>query len=184
MQELVIDPLSAQVNADVGTVLYYSRRFDEAVPYFQRAIEIDPEHAFAHNNLGMTLVQKGRCDEGIAEIRKSMALEERNRPIDRVDLAYALAHCGKPKEAREVLRDMEKASNLEAASGHIAGLYAILGEEELAFQWLEKAYREHSALLTELKSEFWFENIRTDPRFAALLRRVGLADEGVVKKQY
>src|SRR5207245_873998 len=57
---------------------------------------------------------------------------------------------------------------------HIAALHSILGQKESAFEWLERAYRERSALLTELNSEFWFENIRSDPRFASLTKRVGL----------
>jgi len=171
---LELDPLSPQVNYEVGTVMYYSHRFDEAVPYFRKALDIDVNHADAHHNLGMTLVQMGVCDQGIEELHRSASLRGSNSPLYKVDLAYAQVHCGNSNEAREILREAEKVSNLEAAAAHIAALHSILGEKETAFEWLEKAYRERSALLTELKSEFWFENIRSDPRFVSLTKRVGL----------
>lgn len=171
---LELDPLSPQVNYEVGTTLYYARRFDEAVPYFRKALDFDVNHAWAHHNLGMTLVQMGVCDQGMEELQRSASLRGFVSPLLKVDLAYAYVHCGNSMAAREVLREAEKISNLEAAAAHIAALHSILGEKETAFEWLEKAYRERSALLTELKSEFWFENIRSDPRFASLTKRVGL----------
>ncbi len=171
---LELDPISARINTEVGTVLYYSHRFDEAIPYFQRALEIDKDHAWAHGNLGMTLIQKGLCKEGVAMLQKSVSLTGHISPLTRADLACGYALCGQSREAREILRELEKSSNLEDVAAYLAALHAILGEKELAFEWLEKAYKEHSVLLTELKSEFWFENIRSDPRFTTLLKRVGL----------
>src|SRR2546427_9860078 len=110
--------------------MYYSHRFDEAVPYFRKALDIDVNHADAHHNLGMTLVQMGLCDQGIQELQRSGSLRGPVSPLYKVDLAYAHVHCGNSKEAREILRAAEKVSNLQAAAADIAALLSSLAEKE------------------------------------------------------
>ena len=172
-----LDPLSVAVNQVAGSILYSAGRTDEAVGRLMRAIEIDPYAAFAHDNLGLVLCQEGKLDEGLVEIKKAMELDP-NNVMFMTDLCYAYASAGRPGDARSVLARVEADQRGGAAVRvppvALAGMYACLGETDRALDWLQKAFAEHSPYLCALKVEKWFDAIRADPRFAALLERVGL----------
>jgi adenylate cyclase len=178
-----LDPLSVAVNQVAGSILYFSGRTREAVGRLERAIEIDPQAAFAHDNLGLARCQDGNVDEGIAEIKKAMELDP-NNVMFMTDLCYAYASSGRPVEAKKILARVE-ADQRSNGAVHVppvalAGMYACLGETDRALEWLQKAYSEHSPYLCSLKSERWFEGIRADPRFVALLDRVGLGRKATI----
>jgi adenylate cyclase len=172
-----LDPLSVAVNQLAGSILYFAGRNSEAIERLGRAIEIDPDAAFAHDNLGLARCQEGKVDEGLGEIKKAMELDP-NNVMFMTDLCYAYAAAGRSGEAREVLARVEadQRSNdaVHVPPVALAGMYACLGETDRAFEWLQKAFSEHSPYLCSLKVERWFDGIRTDPRFVALLDRVGL----------
>lgn len=170
-----LDPLSVAVNQVSGTVLYYLGRYDEAIERFQRAIEMDPHAALAHNNLGQARFQKGQVEEGIREAKKAIEADPRNTMF-KVDLCYLYSKSGRMDEARRLLIQTEEAARTEhIPSVAIAGMYACVGENEKALDWLEKAYAEHSPYLASLKVERWFEALRRDRRFISLVQKVGLS---------
>ena len=178
-----LDPLSVAVNQVAGSILYFAGRNGEAAERLGRAIEIDPHAAFAHDNLGLARCQEGRVDEGVGEIKMAMELDPKN-VMFMTDLCYAYASAGRSGEARDVLARVEKDQRSNDAV-HVppvalAGMYACLGETDRALEWLEKAFSEHSPYLCSLKVERWFDGIRTDPRFLALLERLGLGQKVAV----
>ncbi|MDA4113057.1 MAG: tetratricopeptide repeat protein [Thaumarchaeota archaeon] len=178
-----LDPLSVAVNQVAGSILFFSGRTREAIGRLERAIEIDPQAAFAHDNLGLARCQEGNADEGIAEIKKAMELDP-NNVMFMTDLCYAYASAGRSDEAKMILARVE-ADERSNGAVHVppvalAGMYACLGETDRALEWLQKAYSEHSPYLCSLKVERWFEGIRADPRFVALLERVGLGRKAAV----
>jgi len=172
-----LDPLSVAVNQIAGSILYFAGREVEAIERLERAIEIDPSAAFAHDNLGLARCHEGKVDEALAEIKKAMELDPNNVMLA-TDLCYAYARAGRPAEARDVLArtEADKRSNpaLHVPPVALAGMHASLGETDRALEWLEDAFSEHSPYLSSLNVESWFDGIRTDPRFTALLERVGL----------
>jgi tetratricopeptide (TPR) repeat protein len=93
-----------------------------------------------------------------------------------VALAHALRAIGKKTEAEKILRDLERKAKGSSASPYtLATIYAGLGENEKAFEFLEKAYSEKSLdLVRSIKSDMVLDGLRPDPRFQDLLRRVGL----------
>jgi predicted Zn-dependent protease len=93
-----------------------------------------------------------------------------------VALAHAYAAVGRRAEATRILRDLERKSKQTSASPYtMATIYAGLGENDRAFEFLEKAYAEKSLGIPEsLKSDFLLDNLRPDPRFQNLLQRIGL----------
>jgi len=169
------DPLSVLIAANVGEVLLYARRYDEAIEACQKALELDPNYGMAHTHLAQTYVQKGRYAEAIAEFQQGIALSERN-PALLARLGHAYAVAGRRHEATQVLDELLKLSKRSYVPPYsIAQIYAGLGLKDEAFAWLEKAYRERSTYLGNLKREHTFDNLRSDVRFQDLLRRVGLS---------
>ncbi len=177
-----LDPLSVAVSQVAGSIFYSAGRNSEAMERLRRAIEIDPNAAFAHDNLGLALCQEGKVEEGVAEIDKALVLDPNNFGF-KTDLCYAYARAGMSDKAREVLSRVE-ANHARGDTAHVppvplAGMFASLGEADKALKWLEEAFLEHSPYLCTLNVERWFDGIRTDPRFVALLDKVGLGRKAV-----
>lgn len=171
-----LDPLSVPVNQIAGTIMHFAGKYHEAIERFQRALEIEPGAALAHNNLGLAQFEEGKVEEGIAEVRKALELDPKNMMF-RADFCYILCRSGREKEARDILVQAEAlASTQHVSPVAIAGMSSSLGENDRAMEWLEKAYLEHSPYLVSLRVERWFDNIREDPKFITLLRKMGVND--------
>jgi len=169
-----LDPVSAIATADVGYPLYYARRYDQALGHFRKGVELDPNLSWGHLWIGQVYLQQGRYDEAVDEIKKAIALSDGNvRDIATLGHAYALA--GKRAEALKVLDELQgRARQKYVSPFFIALVYTGLGEKDQAFEWLEKAYEERHPYLILIKVEPVFDGLRSDPRFADLVRRVGL----------
>ncbi len=116
-------------------------------------------------------------DEAIAECQKLLSLSGGTVP-HRLALARCYASAGRSEEAQEILHDvLTTAKGGYVPSGDVAAVYAALGEKERAFEWLERAYEERSIGMAYLVTDPRFDPLRSDPRFADLLRRVGLPEQ-------
>jgi DNA-binding winged helix-turn-helix (wHTH) protein/TolB-like protein/Tfp pilus assembly protein PilF len=165
-----IDPLSPWTNSNIGFVSYLARHYDEAILASQNTLELDPDFAVAHMISGLSYVQKNMHDESIAELQRAKA-----NPDSRALLAYAYAVAGKSREARKILEELDQLSKRRYVSPFpIAVAYSGLGENDRAFDALEKAYTDRSWGMGMLKVNPIFDGLRSDPRFAVLLRRVNL----------
>jgi TolB-like protein/DNA-binding winged helix-turn-helix (wHTH) protein/Flp pilus assembly protein TadD len=168
-----LDPLSAVIATDLGKELYFVRRYDEALVELRRAIELDPNFVGAHNWISDTLLEKRMYNDAVAELEKTKPFREERVYIRQT--AYLYARIGRRAEARAALRrSLELSKDKQVSSGAVALTYAALGDKNESFQWLEKAYTERSSFMTSLKYWSVFDPLRGDPRFADLLRRVGL----------
>jgi TolB-like protein/DNA-binding winged helix-turn-helix (wHTH) protein/Flp pilus assembly protein TadD len=169
-----LDPLSVIINTDVGEVLCYARQYDDAIEQSRKALEIDPDFILAHRVLGWAYEQKHMYTESVTELKKAMSLSG-----SRSDILGALGHVyaisGQKSAALEVLAELRRsAARNHDISADIAIVYAGVGDKDRAFEWLEKAYQERSAALVLLKVLPLLDPLHSDPRFADLLRRVGL----------
>lgn len=166
-------PSSFPVIANLGNAYHYARRYEEAIKHYQRALELNPRFERGHVAMGMAYVQLGKHEEAIAEIKQAISLRDEIRNTAALGYAYAVA--GKRAEARKVIDDLVELSKGEyVRTFYIAGIYAALGERDQAFAWLEKAYQDRHPQMTLIGVDPAFDPLRSDPRFAALLRRVGL----------
>jgi eukaryotic-like serine/threonine-protein kinase len=169
-----LDPLSLIINKNVGTILYYARRFDQSIDQYKKTLELDKDFVRTHFYLGMTYLQKAMYDEAIAEYRKAVTLSDGNTVIIAL-LGQAHAVVGNADEAMSKLEELkERAQREYVPAFNFALIHIGLGKRDQAFEWLEKAYEERSSWLVSLKVEPLFDSIRSDPRFADLVRRVGL----------
>ncbi len=173
-----LDPLSVRPHSDVGYALYFARRYDEAIEQFTKTIDMDPKFAPAHARLGATYVQKKMYEEAILELEKARALDDSpERPGRFAWPAYAYAVSGQRDKAHRMLAQLKKlARQRNIPPINFAIIYAGLGEKDQAFAWLEKVYEEgNGRTLGEVRVNPMFDSLRSDPRFANLLRRVNLA---------
>ncbi len=171
---LQLDPISPATSNMAGTSYLYARNYDKAIQHLKNALELDSSIATAQENLGFAYVCKGMVEEGIVEIQKANAISEGKDAVILADLAWAYSKAGKVDEARKILDGLvTTAKQGSGATTAIAGIYSILGERDSAFDWLQRAYDDHS-ISVSINVEWWFDNIRMDPRFSALLEKMGL----------
>jgi adenylate cyclase len=173
---LEFDPLSGTGSSYAGTVYLYAGRYDDAVVQFSNSLKVSPDSAYDTGNLGLAYVQKGMFDIGIKLIEK---VATKDAASSQNDLAYAYAKAGRPDDLRRLLAELLEAvnQNHELAVA-VAGAYANLGETDRAMEWLERAYNDRVAYLTSANSDFVFDRIRGDPRFQALMKKIGWTNTG------
>ena len=168
-----IDPLSLSINVSTGLPFYWSRRYDEAIEQFRRTLELDLSFPLSHVLLGQAYVQKGMFDEAIAALSRARELDD--TPRARAILGYTLGVAGRTEEAARILSELQELASHEYVAPFFRVLiYTALGEQEQALAWLEKAYEERSEWLVWLKVDPKLDSLRSDPRFADLVQRVGL----------
>jgi eukaryotic-like serine/threonine-protein kinase len=165
-----LDPLSAFVYTNLGRAFFFRRDFDQAIEQFQKAIGLDPNFFLARAYLGLAYEQQGRYDEALAEIQKAIS-PANFFPDGRTWFVHGLVVAGRQSEARKLLKQLQPR---EQVPWSMAAVYTALGEKDQAFAWLEKAFEERFGVLASLKADPVFDSLRSDPRYAALLRRMGL----------
>jgi len=169
-----VDTLSPLLTANVGYPLYYAGRYDEAIQYFQRGLELDPNFAWSYLWIGQAELENGKTDDALKNIQKAIALSEGNVRIA-ATLGYAYAKVGNRAEAERIINQLQAKSKESYISPYfIAVVYSGLDEKDAAFEWLEKACDERHPYLTLMAVEPVFNNLHSDPRFQELKRRVGL----------
>jgi TolB-like protein/Flp pilus assembly protein TadD len=169
-----LDPVSLGINSDQGWFLHFARRPDEAIAQLKKTLELDPSFGVAHFTLGNAYELKGEFDHAISEYQTAIALSGNlNGRIGSLGHAYALA--GRKNDAHQILKRMKELSrNGYVSPYHTALVYIGLDEKEEAFAWLEKAQHDRYWMMAFLKVDPRLDPLRSDPRFQALLRRVGL----------
>jgi serine/threonine protein kinase/Tfp pilus assembly protein PilF len=162
-----LDPVTPVWGTLLAEQLYYAGQFDEAMEQARNDIDLDSSAGGRHFWLGRGYASKGMYRDALAEFRKS--------PNTREFEAYALARSGERDQARRILEELKKPSQpKEMSASAVAIVYVGLGDNENAFAWLTKAYEARDIGLTTLKVDPIWDPLRADPRFADLLRRVGL----------
>jgi DNA-binding winged helix-turn-helix (wHTH) protein/TolB-like protein/Tfp pilus assembly protein PilF len=175
-----LDPLSSIINARVGFFLTMARRYDEAIEQYKKTLEMDPNFVLAQNWLADTYIHKGMYEEAITEYEKAFDLwpdaperERRRQATTGVREAYRKSGVkGFWEQALENLRKQARGGPDRPL--YMAQGYANLGDRDRAFEWLEKVI-ERGRFEAYIKVDPRFDQLRADPRFEVLLRRVGLA---------
>lgn len=140
--------------------------------HFREALALSPAFSFARGNLGHAYFQKGLRDEALAEFEKAAVS---GGSSDAVQLAYAYAVLGRRADAMAILAELlPPGTRRHAPPTHMGMAYVGLGDADAAFEWLERAYAERDPLIGSLNTVPAFEPLRGDPRFAELVRRMGL----------
>ena len=169
-----LDPLSASLISKLGQELCYGCDYDRAMEQLQKALELEPNFVWAHIFLAQVYAWKGRYEESLAACEKVASLFGGNA-YSRALRSLILAIAGGTDEAKTILNDLKKHPKLDSMTFmSLADTYSVLGEKDEAFEFLERAYQERVSLMIFLGVYPTFDNIRSDPRFADLVRRMGL----------
>lgn len=169
-----IDPVSLIVSTNEGWILFCARQYDAAIEQLRRTIEMDPSFANAHFKLALVYEAKGMYKEAVEEFLKDDTLSGVSQETVAA-LRTAYAKSGWEGFCRQQLSHLHTDSKEGYVSPkNFALAYLQLGEKDQAFEWLEKSYAERSEVLLYLKVDPRFDPLRSDPRFADLVRRVGL----------
>jgi eukaryotic-like serine/threonine-protein kinase len=165
-----LDPLSPIANFELGRAFYLNNEYDKSLEQFNKALELEPTFAAALQYLPLVYIHKGMPNEAVAAIRKN---PESFAMIRHGTSGYVLAAAGHQAEARQVLADLKRLRNETYVSAvAIALIYAGLGENEEALNWLNIGYQERSFQMQFVKVEPSLATLRNEPRFAELLRRM------------
>jgi eukaryotic-like serine/threonine-protein kinase len=168
-----LDPVSAPDSFILAQPLYEARRYDEAISQLHKTLDLEPRFWPAHLYLGKTLAAQGHFQEAIDELKK--AGDFTAEPY--ATIGYVYGRMGRTGDARKVLADLQKQANTGyVAPSNFAKVYIGLGDKDQAFAWLEKGYQQRDFWLTFLHGEPTYDPLRDDPRFQALLRRIGFPE--------
>ena len=171
-----LDPTSLRIKADVGQAYNAARRPDEAIEQERQVLELNPNARVAYWIRGMAHEQKGEFEQAIRDFSEALKRSPGN-PNYLGALGHAYAVSGRASEARKIAKELERPlrGGEEVPAFFLALVYAGLGDKDKAFEWLEHAYRDRSGSVRYLKIEPRLDPLRSDPRFADLMRRVGLS---------
>ena len=172
------DPLSTFFRAWLACVLWLNREYDRAIEQARMIVKFDPQVYMGYWMLGMVCREQGRFKEAIEAQRRALELSG-GLPLILGWLGLALGQPGEIKEAREVLdqlHEISKTSYVPPTS--FAWTYFGLGEIDEAFVWLDRAVDGRDHMMVPIKSYPFFDSIREDPRYLALLRKMNFDTEG------
>jgi TolB-like protein/DNA-binding winged helix-turn-helix (wHTH) protein/Tfp pilus assembly protein PilF len=167
------DPLSVIMRSNEGEILYNERQYDQAIEYFRRAIEVDSKFFATYWFLGLSYIKKGTYDDGIRALQTAIKLG--GGPGVKSSLGYSFAQAGRRSDAIAILHELRSADPKYLSAYDVAVVYAGLGEKQQAFDWLNKSYDDHSRQMVYLQVAPLLDELRPDPRFPALVKRVGVS---------
>jgi serine/threonine-protein kinase len=161
-----LDPLSAPAWSNLGYYLMVDGRLQEAQQALQRTLELNPDSVYAQANLAQTYLMQGNAKEALARFQR----------IDKVHGLFGVAiaehELGHAKDSDHALEEIKAGLNFTQA----AEVHAWRGEKDKAFEWLERGFVHHDPGLADVKFDPLLANVRDDPRFAVLVRKMGLPD--------
>jgi TolB-like protein/Tfp pilus assembly protein PilF len=173
-----LDPLSPEITAQVGNMYLYTQRYDESITQYQKALDLNPDLPAIRTYLAWAYAMKRMYPKALAEYDKIAVQDKAVAPENQLivsNLGWLYAVSGKRADALKIATELKKLSSRTYVDFYeVAEIYAGLGDKDEAFRLLEKGYAEHSATMPWLAIDmFWWE-MRSDPRYTDLLRRIGL----------
>ncbi len=169
---LAIDPLNSAFSRNLGEGYLRAGRLEEAEETLRNTLELDPLLPFTSILLGYVLLKQSRPEEAL----EAMGKDTLKGSVLELNLGIVYARMGKPEDARRILTDwLARSRNEHVAPYFMALLHFALGDKDSGFEWLEKGFQEHDGWLMEIKVDYLLEDVRDDPRFRALLKKMNLA---------
>jgi tetratricopeptide (TPR) repeat protein len=172
-----LDPLAPIILTNFGTVLYWARQYDRALEQYHKALSLSPEFWTAHWMMGLAYEQKHNYVDAAEEMRTAMKFFPGTSSVLSASLARVYALSGSPDRALELASQVKKQDDAAVRCPyHLAMVYASLGQNDAAFEWLDKAFEAHDMWINFLKVDPKMDSLRRSPRYIELLRRVALPD--------
>jgi len=173
---LDLDPLSPSICSSVALEFFLMGDYDQAIQQAEKSLEIDPNHPPTHYLLGWVHKRRGDLCKSVDSLERVTTLDDSSLYLAALGHVYGLN--GDQTKALNVLDQLEKRSKNEYVSSYCRALvYVGLGEKDLAFHWLERAFEERSEMIPWLNVGADCDSLRSEPRFHNLLQRCGLEVE-------
>ena len=167
-----LDPLSISMNFSYGWRLYMAHQYDQAIEQLRTTLEMDPKFLLPRIVLGQAYEQKGEYDQAVAELQQAATISRRSPPVLSA-LGHAYAMAGKKTEANKTLQElMAEAKKQYVSPFYVAILYAGLGQNDNAMDWMEKAYQDRSNSVIFMKVDPELDPLRSNPRFQSILQQL------------
>ena len=174
---LELDPLNPWTQTAVGGRYLRVDRDDEGVALLEKALRADPNMALAHQYLATAFHKRGAYDLAVSPARTFLALKGHNEAADALWRGYSGSdYRGAMRQAAESLAARASATYVQPT--WVAAFYAFADDDAQAFDWLERAYKEHDSWLVFLPTDPRFRQLEGDPRFMDLLRRMNIEVSG------
>lgn len=171
-----LDPLSLGISQNIGFVLIQAGRYQEAIQQLEKSMEIDPNNQVTHGYLALAYEWTHQYDRALDEFRTAQRLSKQYIPYA-AGVAHVLALTGRRAEALAILRKLMSYRRQDEASVSaysFAAVYAALGKNDAAIEWLKKSIEERSCTAAEFNNDPALDVLRSDPRFAELRQRLRL----------
>ncbi len=169
-----LDPASVSGRRTRATVSYYARRYDEALAHYDRALAMNPTSEETHRMMGFSHLALGHGKDAEAAFREGL-LNMPESPYSFAGLAGALHQQGRTSEARTLLAGLEeRAKTAYVSTAAFVQIHAALGDVDQAIDWVEKARAERRGVIAYLAVNPLLDPLRGSPRFAEMLRTLGL----------
>ena len=168
-----LDPLALIINAEVGWAYYFARRYDKAIEQYQKTLEMDPGFAVTYMFFGLAYTQQDRFAEAISELQRGVELSGGSL-IAKAILGHAYGRAGDRKAAEKMIAELTKSATGYTSAYNVALIYAGLAETDNALSWLARAVEQHDLFLAWMNVEPMFDSVRAEPRFAEMVKRIGL----------
>jgi TolB-like protein/Flp pilus assembly protein TadD len=166
-------PVDLEIHHNKAMVLYWARDYDQAILEARKTLEMDPHFPQAHRTIAKALAEKGLYDQAIPAFHDAIGLG--GSQILKAELGHAYAVSGQRGEARKILEELKDLARRRHVSPYdMAILHLGLGETDQAFDWLEKSYAQRERWMLQLEVAPFLDPLRSDARFADLVRRVGV----------
>jgi serine/threonine-protein kinase len=171
---LVLDPLSAHFSRWLGRFLLYAERYDAAIEQSRKTLEIEPNYFQAYLDIGAAELARGRTEASLKAFRHGQSLDTAVRSYDAM-IVRPLVALGEREEATAIMERLEKQAKAEYLRAEVLAMgYAALGDMDKAFACLQQALDSHSAGLIYLHIDPAYGPLRSEPRFAEIVRKVGV----------
>ena len=169
-----LDPLSLIITTSLGTLYDMAREHDRAREYYDKVFEMDPRFVRAHLSAGRSYLHQDMCREAIASFEKARELTP-NSPVPLALLAHAYNVCGNKADAERLRHALDRCCRTSGVSSYLMARAHLSYDDDRTFTFLEQALEEHDPRLPHLNVSPIWDGVRSDPRFAELARRMGLA---------
>ena len=168
-----LDPFSMGISNTVASLYYLAGHYEQAITQYRKTMAMNPQHFVPHADISQVYEEQGKFNEAIAELEQAIKLSERS-PEVLGTLGHVYGRAGRRQEAEKILGELQTLLKQGTASPFdLALVYAGLENKDQAFSWLDKALAERAPAMIYVKVDQRFKPLRTDPRFAELLRRIG-----------
>jgi tetratricopeptide (TPR) repeat protein len=177
---LELDPLSPNKQNSLAATFYWAGRYDDALHYLRQVPDSDANSESRHRRIAAIYERKGMWSEAMGELLTALRVAGKTEIVASVEREYRSSGYPAAKKTflwADVRETERRARNAYPRSRavDIAADYALLGEKDQAFEWLETAFRDHEGGLIYLKVDDRLESLRSDARFPDLVRRIGLS---------